>query len=316
MEDKLELLYNSYIENGLLSSQTTLEEFSQADPTIIESLYQTGVENKIVSPQTDLQTFSSAFVKKKDDSLPTGEEEVMVSDTTVVEEPGSSEPSVPETDEVVEGVTETIETPEPVVQELDPFENSMQVIDLDLMTKNEEAVVPKLEYHFGDYGFQFKQTGLGDRVKAIAPNGEEIVVETDNITDKKDTREGEKLKEFIRANKLDGSQELDLENRYKQNERKFFTDEEVKIELANMNDLAKIQANQIKQYVANKTEFEVLNAQYESMDQAEIDANPEFMQLWREQKDALDKQLAQLKNQDNVLKLQGAELDRSVGAYY
>jgi len=317
MEDKLELLYNSYIENGLLSPQTTLEEFSQADPTIIETLYQTGVENKIVSSQTDLQTFSSAFVKKKDGSLPTGEEEVMVSDTTVVEEPGSSEPSVPEPDEVVVEDTEVLETPEPVVQELDdPFENSMQVIDLDLMTKNEEAVVPKLEYHFGDYGFKFEEAIGGDRVRAIAPNGEEIVVETDNITDKKDTREGEKLKEFIRANKLDGSQELDLENKYKQNERKFFTDQEVKIELANMNDLAKIQANQIKQYVSNKTEFEVLNAQYESMDQAQIDANPEFMKLWSEQKDALDKQLAQLKNQDNVLKLQGTELDRSVGAYY
>jgi len=89
--------------------------------------------------------FPELNIKKKDDSLPTGEEEVMVSDTTVVEEPGSSEPSVPETDEVIEGVTETLETPEPVVQELDdPFENSMQVIDLDLMTKNEEAVVPKL----------------------------------------------------------------------------------------------------------------------------------------------------------------------------
>jgi len=261
--------------------------------------------------------FPELNIKKKDDSLPTGEEEVMVSDTTVVEEPGSSEPSAPETDEVVVEDTEVLETPEPVVQELDdPFENSMQVINLDLMTKNEEAVVPKLEYHFGDYGFKFEEAIGGDRVRAVAPNGEEIVVETDNITDKKDTREGEKLKEFIRANKLDGSQELDLENRYKQNERKFFTDEEVKIELANMNDLAKIQADQIKQYVANKTEFEVLNAQYESMDQAQIDANPEFMQLWSEQKDALDKQLAQLKNQDNLLKLQGTELDRSVGAYY
>jgi hypothetical protein len=260
--------------------------------------------------------FPELNIKKKDDFLPTGEEEVMVSDTTVVEEPGSSEPSVPETDEVVEGVTETLETPEPVVQELDPFENSMQVINLDLMTKNEEAVVPKLEYHFGDYGFKFEEAIGGDRVKAIAPNGEEIVVETDNITDKKDTREGERLKEFIRANKLDGSQELDLENKYKQNERKFFTDEEVKIELGEMNELAKIQAQEIKQYLANKAEFELLNTEYESMSQEEIDSNPEFMELWRAQKDALDKQLAQLKLQDNALTIKGHQLDRSVGAYY
>ena len=69
MEDKLELLYKSYIEKGLLSSETTLEQFSQADDNTINSLYETGISNNLLSDQTDIETFSTAWVKKKDETL-------------------------------------------------------------------------------------------------------------------------------------------------------------------------------------------------------------------------------------------------------
>ena len=75
MEDKLELLYNSYIENGLLSPKTTFEQFSNADKSIIENLYNEGVRKRIVSSKTDYQTFESAWgtSKKKEETLaPTG----------------------------------------------------------------------------------------------------------------------------------------------------------------------------------------------------------------------------------------------------
>lgn len=63
--DKIELLYNSYIENGLLSKETTLEQFVNADDSIKESLYNSGVENKILSQDTDIDTFKSAWSEKK-----------------------------------------------------------------------------------------------------------------------------------------------------------------------------------------------------------------------------------------------------------
>ena len=66
MEDKLQLLYDSYIENGILSSKTTFEQFSSADKSTIDNLYQSGVDKKIVSSQTNIDTFSSAWLKKKE----------------------------------------------------------------------------------------------------------------------------------------------------------------------------------------------------------------------------------------------------------
>jgi hypothetical protein len=61
MEDKLQLLYNSYIENGLLSSQTTFEQFSQASPDVIQSLYQTGVTVKLLALKQILKHLALLF---------------------------------------------------------------------------------------------------------------------------------------------------------------------------------------------------------------------------------------------------------------
>ena len=47
--DKLKALYESYIEEGLLSSETTFEQFSSASSDIQDGLYNQGVENKIIS---------------------------------------------------------------------------------------------------------------------------------------------------------------------------------------------------------------------------------------------------------------------------
>jgi len=63
--DKIEALYNSYIEQGLLSKETTLEQFSQADDAIKQSLYDAGIENKVLSSKTDFDTFSTAWGEKK-----------------------------------------------------------------------------------------------------------------------------------------------------------------------------------------------------------------------------------------------------------
>ena len=66
--DKLRALYESYISKGLLSKETTFEQFSAADNSVIESLYAQGIEAKILSKSTDVNTFKSAWgsdVKKK-----------------------------------------------------------------------------------------------------------------------------------------------------------------------------------------------------------------------------------------------------------
>ena len=86
--DKLKALYDSYIQQGILSSQTTFEQFSSADIATQENLYKQGVDNKILSSQTDINTFQSAWgeVKKKDESVSIVQEDVTESITPEVQE--------------------------------------------------------------------------------------------------------------------------------------------------------------------------------------------------------------------------------------
>ena len=98
--EELEKLYNVLKRDGFYTK--SFEEFQEQseDPVYQERIYNVVSREKLFTKSKE-EFVNKYFLKKKDDSLPTGEEEVMVSDTTVVEEPGSSEPSVPETEEVV-----------------------------------------------------------------------------------------------------------------------------------------------------------------------------------------------------------------------
>jgi len=61
MDDKIKMLYDVYMEKGLLSPQTSLDQFSKADDGIINSLYQSGIDNKIISSETNIETFKTAW---------------------------------------------------------------------------------------------------------------------------------------------------------------------------------------------------------------------------------------------------------------
>ena len=108
--EELKALYESYIAQGLLSSETTFEQFLNADDSIKENLHKQGVDSKVISNQTDLETFKSAWgdVKKKDSDLPVQEE--VTESITEVETPDTSLDS---SEEVVE-LEEPEEIPDPV----------------------------------------------------------------------------------------------------------------------------------------------------------------------------------------------------------
>lgn len=67
--EKLKALYESYIEQGLLSKETSFEQFSQSDLSIQEALYNQGLDEKIISSETTFDMFSSAWGEKKIKSL-------------------------------------------------------------------------------------------------------------------------------------------------------------------------------------------------------------------------------------------------------
>jgi hypothetical protein len=118
--EELKALYESYIAQGLLSSETTFEQFLNADDSIKENLHKQGVDSKVISNQTDLETFKSAWgeVKKKDSDLPVQEE--VTESITEVETPDTSLGSSEEVVELEEpeAIPDPVDTESKVLSEL------------------------------------------------------------------------------------------------------------------------------------------------------------------------------------------------------
>tara|TARA_R100000278_G_scaffold122274_1_gene108036 strand:- start:92 stop:5668 length:5577 start_codon:yes stop_codon:yes gene_type:complete len=138
--EELKALYESYIAQGLLSSETTFEQFLNANDSIKESLYKQGVDSKVISNQTDLETFKSAWgdVKKKDSDLP-APEEVTESITETQTTPTSSESS----ERVIEVELEEPEViPDPVDTESKVL-SELQINPEDFKSWKEENLRPE-----------------------------------------------------------------------------------------------------------------------------------------------------------------------------
>jgi len=72
------------------------------------------------------------------------------------------------------------------------------IINVDLVSKTEEEVVPKLQSEYGKYGFTFDQIGMGtDYVKVRSKNGNTIEISLDE----KNPEEALKLRSFLESNK-------------------------------------------------------------------------------------------------------------------
>ena len=60
------------------------------------------------------------------------------------------------------------------------FQESVNFIDAELTgDREEEQVVPEMNYKFNQYGFQFEESGIGDNMVVKAANGEELKVPLD-----------------------------------------------------------------------------------------------------------------------------------------
>ena len=65
--EKIQALYKSYLDAGIISPSTTLEQFAAANEEQLSTLYNQGIESNIVSKETNIDLFTSAWgLKKKD----------------------------------------------------------------------------------------------------------------------------------------------------------------------------------------------------------------------------------------------------------
>jgi len=297
--EKLEELY-SLIPEGMYSS---LEEFQlDLEQEGLESIFELIPEGMY----TDLEEFTNDFVevKKKDESQPTGEEEVTESDIDIQTEiPGLSDASLPEdpnipqdpsieVDQPSQFASESPEGEEEIVTEqvqydpmergvdatvtydvdATPFERSLSYITGDLIEREEEEVVSKMKYHFTDYGFEFEETGIGDKMIVTADNGKVLEVNLDPNFGLRSEEISLELKEFLEKNKVVNPDIDLLMEDYDESRKKYFSTEAMQADIKDIHTQASTLTKRYKQFLSNSND-----------NQAQIDALMELPQLSDEQ---------------------------------
>jgi len=136
--DKLEQMYNLYVEKGLISElKSPFEKWSKANPETQIKLFELGQKKGLFGENTQIESFSNLWkVKKKDDSQPIAEEEVMESSTEQVQDQGgSSDVSISENvsdyeTKLLGGETETETETETEVVETDPARSQQERVSM------------------------------------------------------------------------------------------------------------------------------------------------------------------------------------------
>lgn len=159
-----------------------------------------------------------------------------------------------ETTTLKKEVSKPIAKKEESLDFLDPI---LETITPELINKNEEFVVPKMNYQFGDIGFKFEESGAtGDYMTATAPNGKKIEISLDPLFSSKGESESEKLKSFIKENSKGMDKLSTMSKLYYDEGRKFETQKEVDNSIKQINNDATVLNQQIGNFLKQKKQLE------------------------------------------------------------
>ncbi len=330
--------YQYFVETGYQGTIDDYKALLNTNEDAVNDTYKHFVETGYNGTVNDFVTLFGIGEKKNLVGNGTGEEEVMVSDTEEVQEPGSSESLETETNDVEtinigEGnqvnpenliQPETISTEEtefvtPDQEDTtDFFEESLQQITPDLISKTEENVVPLMNYHFNDYGFTFKEADFtGDEMKVEAANGEKLSVELDALFFK--GKYSDELKQFLKDNKEESSKLQQLESGYIKKQAKIQNKKEVDEINKNFSDEASLIKNEIEEYLAAKNFYDSNNIAEKNPDEVIYVEGPDGNQMSTTPKVLAEKlAIAQqnIRTSQKNLRTKSKELDESLGNWY
>ena len=203
-------------------------------------------------------------------------------------------------------------------QPLDFLEPSLQTITPELINKNEEFVVPKMNYQFADLGFKFQESGAtGDWMTATAPNGKTIEISLDPLFSSKATSESERLKKFIKENSAQVKGLSAIERSYAAENKKFETQKDVDESIKKVNDDATTLNKEMGSFLKQKNELDAQFAELSKTPQ-NLKNTPEYIsksQSVLQKQQQLDEQRKQLLSRQNKIESQSKDLDKAVGRY-
>ena len=205
-----------------------------------------------------------------------------------------------------------------VKQPLDFIEPSLNTITPELINKNEEFVVPKMNYQFGDLGFKFEESGAtGDWMTATAPNGKTIEVSLDPLFNSKAESESQRLKQFIKENAAQVKGLSAIERSYASENKKFETQKEVDESIKKVNNDATSLNQEMSSFLKQKKDLDTQFTELSKTPQ-NLKNTPDYIsksQLVLQKQKELEDQRQQLLAKQGSIESQSKSLDKAIGRY-
>lgn len=198
----------------------------------------------------------------------------------------------------------------PTVEESKYLKDRLATVNTELINKEEEYVVPELEYQFGDLGFKFEESGAaGDYVKVTSPDGKkQIEISLDNFLDSKSKTQSDLLQKFIKDN-APAKGLFVLEKTMREQDKKFNSQKQVDDSIKVISDEVNNLNTKQKQFLAKKSQFE------KQLKDLGANADPQAIAALEQQRIALNNEMKSILQEEEKIKQKGKKLDAAVGKY-
>ena len=324
--DKIEQLYNLYLEQNIITDATSLEDFRAANSDQQGQLYDLGVKKNLFK-NAKVEDFSAAWSetvvsKRPEQSYSSGYDQLapMTPRNSDIVPDGYDDDL--EQEEGADTITESVKYDETEGGELfkddivysknaTPLERSLAYVNRDLFKRDEEPVENRLRYLFGDYDFKFKDSGWGDNITVTAPDG--ITEETFPVDAYFNSDNGEQaraLRDFIRENQ---KKDIDEQEEYNIKAKKYFSRKAVDEDIAILGAEAKAIGKEVNAYHERRRLQE--EAMHAFSDAGDGSYTSQEYQIQLQEKEYLDKEQERLQDQYEAFEDVAAELDLATGNY-
>jgi hypothetical protein len=204
------------------------------------------------------------------------------------------------------------------------FIANVNSIDSELTGDREEGeVVGEMNYKFNQYGFDFEEAGIGDKMVVKSANGEELTVPLDafglpfaDALEIGAKGRAEELRQFLIKNK---KASVEAFNQASKNEQKYLNKIQNKEQLVKLNTLFNTQVDRfsddVRNYSAEKLRLSRIYQQSFAGKNADELLNNPLYQEYQEATKVLDSARTSLINKQQSFVTKGAQLDEMVGEY-
>jgi len=204
------------------------------------------------------------------------------------------------------------------------FIANVNSIDSELTGDREEGeVVGEMNYKFNQYGFDFEEAGIGDKMVVKSANGEELTVPLDafglpfaDALEIGAKGRAEELRQFLIKNK---KASVEAFNQASKNEQEYLNKIQNKEQLVKLNTLFNTQVDRfsddVRSYSAEKLRLNRIYQQSFAGKNADELLNNPLYQEYQEASKVLDSARTSLINRQKSFVTKGAQLEEMVGEY-